>query len=315
MNNKVPKVSVIVPAYNAEKYLERCLNSIVAQTMPDFECIIVDDGSTDRTGTIADDYVQNDSRFKVIHQPNGGVARARQAGIDAATGLYTIQFDADDWVEATILEKMLFAAKDKDADMVMCDINIITNLEDVIWSQKPTTLETKIVLGQMMQQLCCSLCNKLIKKTCYLKYNVRFLSGDLSEDLLVCLSILSNPIIIEYIPEALYHYDHTKNVNSLTKTMNVARARLKSLELFAAEKDVSEVQHYYDAAILQTAYDSLFLNKVGQKDYSTLYKKHIRSIRRAKGYSVRVKALVMLRIYGIRIPIQLIKRVFGKIKF
>ena len=314
MGNSIPKVSVIVPAYNAEKYLERCLDSVAAQTMTDFECIIVDDGSTDRTGAIADDYAQNDSRFKVIHQPNGGVSVARQTGIDSASGVYTIQFDADDWVEADMLEKMFSTAERKGAEMVMCDINIITQSEDVIWSQKPKNLETNTVLGQMMQQLCCSLCNKLIKRLCYQKYNIRFVSGELSEDLLVCLSLLSRPIIVEYISEALYHYDQTKNSNSLTKSMSIALARLKSFELYAAKEDITAVRDYYDSAILQTAFDSLFLIDNGQENYSKLFKKHISSIRRAKGYPIRVKLAVLLRLYGIRVPIQSIKHILKQIK-
>lgn len=314
MENYVPKVSVIVPAYNAEKYLERCLNSVVAQTMPDFECIVVDDGSIDRTGDIAEEYAKKDSRFKVIHQPNGGVSVARQAGIDAANGVYTIQFDADDWVEANMLEEMYSLAENKGADMVMCDINVISQSEDVIWSQKPKNLDTKTVLGQMMQQLCCSLWNKLIKRTCYQKHNIRFESGELSEDLLVCLSILSHPIIVEYISEALYHYDQTINSDSLTKKMNLSLARLKSFELFAAKEDISAVRDYYDNAILQTAFNSLFLTDNRQINYSKLYKKHILSIRQATGYPFRVKLLVLLRIYGIRIPIVPIKRLWLRIK-
>lgn len=97
-----PAVSIVVPAFNAEKCLERCLHSIEVQTLTTFECIIVDDGSSDSTGMIADDFANKDSRFKVIHQKNSGVAAARQSGIDAATGIYTIQFDADDWVEPQI---------------------------------------------------------------------------------------------------------------------------------------------------------------------------------------------------------------------
>ena len=168
------------------KYLKRCLNSIAVQTMPDFECIIVDDGSTDKTGTIADDYAGADSRFRVIHQSNGGVSVARQTGIDAATGIYTIQFDADDWVEANMLEEMLNEAEEKDADMVICDIDVITQNENIVWIQRPESLKSEIVFGQMMQQLFGSLCNKLIRKICYLKYNVQFVSGmNLAEDLFV----------------------------------------------------------------------------------------------------------------------------------
>lgn len=159
---KTPKVSVIVPAFNAEKYLARCLRSVSDQTMPDFECIVIDDGSMDKTGEIAEGFAEKDTRFRVIHQDNGGLSVARQTGIDAATGIYTIQFDADDWVEATILEELLIEAEEKKADMVICDINCIIPTGQFLWCQKPTSLETNVVLGEMMRRLYGSLCNKLI---------------------------------------------------------------------------------------------------------------------------------------------------------
>lgn len=307
-----PKVSVIVPAFNAEKYLERCLNSIAAQTMPDFECIIVDDGSTDKTGAIADSYAMKDARFQVIHQSNSGVAVARQRGIDAASGIYTIQFDADDWAEKNILEELFTNAKKRDADMVMCDINVITLSENTIWTQEPASLESQIVLGQMMQQLCCGLWNKLIKRSCYQEYNIQFISGPLSEDLYVCLCLLAHPLRIEYVPKALYHYDQTTNPGSLSKNLILSLARLRSLELFADNHCLSIVQDSYDNAILQTAYDTLLFFSEKCSNYSEIFKKHLPSIYRAKGYPFRVKVLVLLRIYGIYIPVQSIKTIWRK---
>lgn len=97
---EIPKVSIIVPVYNTEKYLRRCLDSIAAQTFADWECICVDDGSPDAAGAILDDYAAKDSRFVVIHQENGGVSRARNAGLDAACGEYVGFVDSDDWVES-----------------------------------------------------------------------------------------------------------------------------------------------------------------------------------------------------------------------
>ena len=308
-----PKVSVIVPAYNAEKFLARCLNSIAVQTMPDFECIIVDDGSIDKTGLVADSFAKRDTRFRVIHQKNAGVAMARQAGIDAATGVYTIQFDADDWVEENILEELVNKADENDADLVICDINVITPTEDIIWVQRPESLRPEVVFGQMMQQLYGSLCNKLIRKDCYQKYNVRFIPGmNLAEDQYVCLCILSHSIIIGYVPKALYHYDRTQNAKSLVNTGMPPADRLRPLELIAESIDVTDVQAYFDDAILFIAYEALSFSKEKCTNYTNLFKKHLPSIRRATGFPFRVKLLVLLRIYGVRIPIGLIKKLLGK---
>ena len=91
-----PKISIIVPIYKAESTLIRCLDSLKAQTLPDFEVIMVDDGSPDRCGAMIDEYAARDGRFKAFHTPNGGVSSARQFGIDHATGEYTIHADPDD---------------------------------------------------------------------------------------------------------------------------------------------------------------------------------------------------------------------------
>ena len=98
-NTAHPKVSIIVPVYNTEKYLRRCLDSIAAQTFTDWECICVDDGSPDAGGAMLDAYARRDARFRVIHQENGGVSRARNAGLDAARGEWIAFVDSDDWVE------------------------------------------------------------------------------------------------------------------------------------------------------------------------------------------------------------------------
>lgn len=88
MNNPNPKISVIVPVYNAEKYLHRCIDSILAQTFADFELLLIDDGSTDKSGEICDEYADKDARIRVFHKANGGVSSARNVGLDNALGEY-----------------------------------------------------------------------------------------------------------------------------------------------------------------------------------------------------------------------------------
>ena len=101
-----PKISIIVPVYNAEKYLHRCIDSILTQTFGDFELLLIDDGSTDKSGRICDDYVSKDHRIRIFHKQNGGVASARELGIIQAVGKYSIHVDADDWIESNMLEEM-----------------------------------------------------------------------------------------------------------------------------------------------------------------------------------------------------------------
>ena len=100
----VPIISVVVPVYNIEKYLDRCITSILNQTFRDFELLLVDDGCTDNSGAICDRYASNDDRVRVFHKPNGGVSSARNRGIEEAQGQFICFVDSDDWVETTYLQ-------------------------------------------------------------------------------------------------------------------------------------------------------------------------------------------------------------------
>lgn len=117
-NSSRPEVSVIVPVYNVEKYLRECLESIESQTFTDWECVVVDDGATDRSGEICDEFARRDSRFKVLHVKNGGLASARNNGIREAKGKYIAFCDSDDWFAPEAIEKMHSLAVSADADVV-----------------------------------------------------------------------------------------------------------------------------------------------------------------------------------------------------
>lgn len=114
------KVSIIIPVYNGEKFLEECLNSVIGQTYPELEIVIINDGSTDHTIELCKKYCEKDSRIILIDKENGGVTSARKAGIDAATGKYTIFVDADDWIPAQTIERLTEVAETNETDVVSC---------------------------------------------------------------------------------------------------------------------------------------------------------------------------------------------------
>ena len=113
------KISIIIPVFNVENYLKRCLDSILAQTFREFQVYIVDDGSTDQTGVICDEYAKKDKRITVIHKQNEGVSIARNTAIEMATGEYFLFFDGDDHVEENCLEELYEAAVHQNADAVL----------------------------------------------------------------------------------------------------------------------------------------------------------------------------------------------------
>ncbi|MFS0822737.1 glycosyltransferase [Bacillus sp. 1P02SD] len=115
-----PKISIIVPIYNMERYLERCLNSLLSQTFTDFDVIAVDDGSTDRSLEILKNYAKKDNRISVVSKPNGGVSSARNKGISIANGQYIGFVDPDDWVDRDMYESMYSVASKENIDIVMC---------------------------------------------------------------------------------------------------------------------------------------------------------------------------------------------------
>ena len=112
----MPKISIIVPIYNVEKYLDKCVNSILSQTFSDFELILVDDGSPDNCGRMCDDWAQRDSRIVVYHKQNGGISDTRNYGIDRAKGEYLTFIDPDDYIESTYLEYLYIQAMNNAAD-------------------------------------------------------------------------------------------------------------------------------------------------------------------------------------------------------
>ena len=310
--NRTPKISVIVAAYNAERYIGRCLDSILAQTMSDFEVIVVNDGSTDGTPAILDEYAAKDPRARVIHKPNGGVASARQAGLDAAQGEYTIHADSDDWVEPEMLEEMYAAACANHSDMVFCDFYEIHKDQIKYNSQRPESYDRLTIFGQTFNILSGSLCNKLIKRTCFLDYQISFEQGvNYEEDKLVCLKILSHDIVVTYLEKAFYHYDLVQNSASLS-SIGKPLARVDILERIAQYCDISPVQSYYDRAILYNAYQSLVQARVSNKEFVSVFKPYTPNIRRAKGFPLRVKVLVLLRLCGIDISLDRLKHFFHK---
>lgn len=234
MKISAPKISVIVPVYKAEDYLHRCVDSILVQTFTDFELILVDDGSPDGSGVLCDKYAQIDKRVKVIHKENGGVASARQCGIDNACSEYTIHADPDDWVEPNMLEELYNKAKESKADMVICDFYVDTE-KNSIYSKQVVSSETsqKVLEDLLSHKLHGSLCNKLIKLACYTELNVCFVEKlNYCEDFLVCAKILQKNIDVAYLDRAYYHYDQIVNNESITRMFSVKT--LEQLKLFVA---------------------------------------------------------------------------------
>ena len=240
------KITIIVPVYKAEKYLSRCVDSILEQTFPDFELILIDDGSPDKSGALCDDFARNDARIRVFHQENKGVSAARQKGLDNATGDYIIHADPDDWVEPDMLQTLYNEAIIGDYDVVFCDLLEDYNDESYYNQQKISTDNSDKVLRDILTgRIHGSLCNKLIRTELYTRYNLSFPVGmTYMEDAFICCSVLANHPRISYINKAFYHYDKVINDNSLST----------SSEASISESSIESIAYFVDSFIKKLGY-------------------------------------------------------------
>ena len=115
-------ISIIIPVYNVKLYLDNCIQSVIQQSYTDFECILVDDGSTDGSSEICDQWAEKDNRIIIVHQPNGGVSSARNKGLEQAKGEYICFIDSDDWVDVDYLSAMINNLKEKETDLIICGL-------------------------------------------------------------------------------------------------------------------------------------------------------------------------------------------------
>lgn len=221
------KVSVTVPVYNTAKYLRQCLNSLKAQTLSDIEFIIVDDGSKDKSGDICGEYAQKDNRFRVIHQRNGGLAVARQTGLNNAHGEYVIVCDSDDWVEPDMYEKLYQKAIETNADIVLC--GYYSEYSDgrsvpiqIVFKEKNGQVDN----DDLIRRGAGSSWVKLIRKSLFEVTQSSYEPGiNLSEDALILYKLMrANPKVIQII-EPLYHYRRLFGEKTYTNCISMSHIR------------------------------------------------------------------------------------------
>lgn len=254
-------ISIIMPVFNAKRYLARSVSSILNQTMTDWELIIVNDGSTDSSSDILETYSKQDSRIHVIQQPNRGVAFARQVGIACAKGEYSIHCDADDWIEPTMLEDMYNESKKERAEIVISDFYYDEGKSRVSYTKmNPSGVHSSQVLNDVLsQRVFGSLWHKLIKHSLYKEYNASFVKGiNYCEDVLVLAQLLKNPLKVTFLHKAYYHYC-IGNKDSITrnyseKTYLMRQKYIKELKRLLPEK---EYHHAVDCATLLVKYEAV----------------------------------------------------------
>ena len=257
-----PKISVIVPVYNTEKYLSKCLDSILNQTLKEIEVIVVNDGSKDDSQEIIDEFVSKDSRLVSIQKENGGLSDARNAGIDKAKGEFIAFVDSDDYIDLAMLEKMYELAERDESEIVLCDlVKVNENGKEFRDLPQSPQLPEKIILVEdftIFGEMSCFACNKIFKKALF--ENHRFRNGIHFEDIELIPKLVLDSSIISKINEPFYKYFERQD--SITKTHTE-----KGLDMFVA---VNEVTNYFYQSKYNTFATELKRFQIIQGYYSYL---------------------------------------------
>lgn len=252
-------VSVVVPVYNVENYLERCVDSIVKQTFSNLEIILVDDGSVDNSGVLCDEYKRKDDRIKVIHKQNGGLSDARNKGIDIAAGEYITFVDSDDFIHEKYVETLLERLLQCNAQVAICGEQRFEAEDDLIELQ-PTY--GSVVYGgiEALEMMCYqkkianAAWGKLYRKELF--DTVRFPVGKLFEDLGTIYKILFQAQRVVLLKERLYYY-----LQRPGSIMNSAFS-IKKMDRITISREILEFVEKYSPSIVNAAYSRLFISSV-----------------------------------------------------
>lgn len=244
-----PLISVIVPVYNVEKYLGECLDTLVGQSYPNLQIIVVDDGSTDRSGIICDEYAQRDKRIQVVHQPNGGLSAARNAGMALATGEYISFVDSDDYVDADFYRTCLQEIGDHD---------VLAFGYKKVSDSKQCLQERVLPLSEDSVFVLVTAWTKLFRRDFLQRNHLQFAVGYLFEDTIFSFDWWTSEPAPRVKVSAYTGYNYRVNQQSITNT--VYKKPLNTTMVFACLRDRSI--HYSDGAGRKSAPWSYVLNKL-----------------------------------------------------
>lgn len=306
-----PKVSIIIPVYGVEKYIERCIRSLFEQTLRDIEYIFIDDCTPDKSieilKSVIEDYPHRKGQV-VIHQmeKNSGQAAVRRWGALNATGEYVIHCDSDDWVDTKMYDDMYNRAVEDGADVVVCDYNVTDgttnfNTTHACHADNPKQL----VENCLFQRDPWSLCNKLVKRQAY--YKVVFPDGAMGEDMVMTIQLLWNCETLSYIKKAYYQYFF--NPESITKVCTKDSCIRKFNQLLCNSDIVlgliekKHLEDYYEESLvvyknfIRSILYPIVYEKQYRKKWNSMFKGLNRQVIFSKHISLSEKCRVILTMF------------------
>ncbi len=304
------KISIIVPIYNVECYLTKCLDSIIEQSFCDYELILVDDGSTDTSGQIADDYAAKDTRVSVIHKQNGGLSDARNTGLEKANGEYICFIDSDDWIEKTYLQELLYIAEQNEADISIC--RYVKNNGDISISQPlqaEETIETGIdainnLYGCRYGEYVVAW-NKMYKNELF--EEVRYPVGMIHEDEAVFGELFCRAKTVVRTDRILYNYRVNNSESIMSQSYSLKRLDiLKAIEMRMDTFERYGLRQYYEKDSFKYLYKILLnvieienLNANQKNIIKDLKKKYWKKYREVLHFNWSIKRKLGLIFFGL----------------
>ena len=287
----MPKVSVIIPVYGVEKYIERCARSLFEQTIDDIEYLFIDDCSPDKSVDLRRRGIKKKTQRKdqvVIHrmEQNSGQAKVREWGMRNATGEYVIHCDSDDWVDVRMYEEMYNKAIEEDADVVVCDF-YSTDCENEQYSKGLISKERENVIADiLLSRIAGCLWNKLVRRKEYTDHDLNYPTHNMGEDAALIVQILWNAKRISYLPEPFYYYymnqtSITKDVsddNKIRQRFLQASANVEIIEQFLVDKATGKIKDALTKYIFEQSYLIVSLAMKNKKDLS-IWRRSVGKIR------------------------------------
>lgn len=271
-----PLISIIVPVYNVEKYLSRCIDSILSQTFFDFEILLIDDGSTDGSPIICDKYSNKDSRVRVFHKKNGGVSSARNLGLEYALGEWITFVDSDDWIDNNMYTLLYEEAISSNADIVLCDFYVYYSKNRIELNKAISTDCSKNDIIRKYILSFTSLCNMLVHRSLYDKTKLRIPLNIINcEDFWLTVQLFYYAKKVSSIHIPLYYYNR-ENENSILNNFDANKAQSEinaylNIISFFREKNILDLYNKEISWRILKCKQDLVLNPKTHKLFLELY--------------------------------------------
>lgn len=294
-----PKISILVPVYNVETYLRRCLDSILAQSFTDYEVILANDGSTDLSSRICDEYAERDERFRVFHRENFGISATREFALFNAKGDFVQFVDSDDWIEPDMLEVMYQEAINQNADIVGCCFR--EHWPKRVINHNVYYVSQKDFIRDVISSHWGVVWNKLFSRQLFADGDIHFPEGiDGGEDYVVCVKLMLQAKKIVCVNRLLYNYNRF-NVSSTMNTMTRKKVQdqIDATEIIISELKERGLENTYDLQLQKRKFNAkMGLMKISIKEWARLYPECNFLVHTMKWGRQKIKALLFNYLYG-----------------